>query len=237
MSRHGRAMGARGRALGGMALAAVALLWTAPAWTGVKGDPLVGRKLYMTYCYTCHGVTGRGDGPAGTRLAIKPANLTDDAAMSKKSDQHLYTAISGGSPAIHRFSEMPAWGAILYQERIWDIIAYVRALHRPPAPVGHPLAQQGHADTGKRLYADYCTICHGAEGRGDGAVARMFGPRPMDFTDRVAMAAKSDQDLYFAIFGGGEDIGKSAFMPRWSGLLQEQEIWDVIAHLRSLVQQ
>jgi mono/diheme cytochrome c family protein len=142
--------------------------------------------------------------------------------------------ISGGSAALHRFSEMPAWGPFLYYEQIWDIIAYVRTLHRAPAVAAPPLARQGHVDKGQRLYADYCAVCHGPEGRGDGPVVRVFGPKPFDFTDRMGMAAKQDQDLYFAIFGGGEALGKSAFMPRWGGLLQEQEIWDVIVYLRTL---
>lgn len=237
MLQHAGPTGACRRALAGVALAIVALLWTAPTWAGVRGDPLAGRKLYMTYCYTCHGVTGRGDGPAAARLAIKPANLTDDTSMSKKTDQHLYTVISGGSTAIHRFSEMPAWGSVLYHEQIWDIIAYVHILHHPPAGPRQPMVQPGRADRGKRLYTDYCAVCHGPDGQGDGPVARMFGPKPADFTDRAAMAAKQDQDLYFAIFDGGEAIGQSGFMPRWGGLLQDQEIWDVIAHLRSLARE
>ena len=79
-------------------------------------------------------------------------------------------------------------------------------------------------------------MCHGTEGQGDGPLARMFGPRPFDFTDGVGMAARQNQDLYLAIFGGGEAIGKSAFMPRWGELLKEQEIGDVIAYLRTLAQ-
>ncbi|HXH14017.1 MAG TPA: c-type cytochrome [Alphaproteobacteria bacterium] len=212
-------------------------LWSAPVLGGTaaspRTDPLVGRKLYMTYCYTCHGMTGRGDGPAAAHLAIKPRNLTDDAYMSKRTDQDLYTVISGGSAAIHRFSEMPAWKHFLYHERILDIIAYIRTLHRPGAAPGQPEERPGDAEAGKRLYADYCAVCHGKEGRGDGPVTRMFGPKPFDFTDAAGMAAKSDLALYLAIFGGGEAIGKSAYMPRWTGLLTEQQIWDVIAYVRT----
>lgn len=199
-----------------------------------QGDPLVGRKLYMTHCYTCHGVTGRGDGPAAARLEPKPRNLTDDAYLSKRTDQDLSTAISGGSPAVHRFSEMPEWKNVLYPERIRDIVAYIRTLHRPFGAEGPSLARPGNVGAGKRIFTAYCAVCHGAEGRGDGPVTGMFGPKPFDFADKVGMAAKRDRELYEAIFGGGEAIGKSPFMPRWAGLLKEQEIWDVIAYVHTL---
>lgn len=213
----------------------IVMLAGTSAWGGTrKGDPMVGRKLYMTYCYTCHGVTGRGDGPAAARLEPKPRNLTDDAYMSARKDQDLLTVISGGSPAIHRFSEMPAWKYFLYPERIWDIIAYIRTLHSPVAAKGPPAVRPGNVDAGKRIFADYCAVCHGAGGRGDGPITGMFGPKPFDFTEKAGMAAKRDPELYDAIFSGGEAIGKSTFMPRWAGLLKEQEIWDVITYVRTL---
>lgn len=221
-----------------MYLTCLVVLWSIPGLGATrKGDPLIGRKLYMTHCFTCHGVTGKGDGPAAVRLEPRPRNLTDDAYMSGKTDQDLYNVISGGSAVLHRFSGMPEWKQLFYPERIRDIIAYLRTLHRPPAGKEHPLVRKGNIDSGKRLFADYCAVCHGSGGRGDGPLAAMFGPRPFDFTDQTGMAARRDQDLYFAIFGGGEAIGKSAFMPRWAGLLREQEIWDVIAYLRAFPRQ
>ena len=55
-----------------------------------------------------------------------------------RTDQDLYTVISVGSAAIHRFSEMPAWKYFLYHEHILDIIAYMRTLHRPSAAPRQP---------------------------------------------------------------------------------------------------
>ena len=39
-----------------------------------------GQSLYIENCASCHGVTGRGDGPAATRLSTPPADLTQIAA-------------------------------------------------------------------------------------------------------------------------------------------------------------
>jgi cytochrome c oxidase cbb3-type subunit 3 len=208
--------------------------WSTSALAGGRVEPLVGRKLYMTHCYTCHGVTGRGDGPAAARLPIKPRNLTDDAYLSRKTDQDLYNVISGGSASLHRFSGMPDWKSVLYHERIWDLVGYIRVLHRPQAAKEHALIPPGTIESGKRLYVDYCAVCHGEGGKGDGPLTAMFGPKPLDFTDKEGMAAKADVDLYFAIAEGGEAVGKSAFMPRWGGLLKDQEMADVIAYVRTL---
>jgi mono/diheme cytochrome c family protein len=38
---------------------------------------------------------------------------------------------------------------------------------------------------GRALYADYCAVCHGPEGRGDGPLAGEGGLRPADLT-RIA---------------------------------------------------
>ncbi|HEX9872606.1 MAG TPA: c-type cytochrome [Candidatus Tectomicrobia bacterium] len=212
------------------------VIWSTPVLAGAGMDPLVGRKLYMTHCYTCHGVTGKGDGPAAARLQPKPRNLTDDAYMSRKTDQDLYNVISGGSAALHRFSGMPDWKAIFYPERIWDVVAYLRTLHRPREVQEPLLVQPGNVESGQRVYADYCAVCHGKEGQGDGPIVAMFGPKPFAFTDKAGMAARRDQDLYFAIFNGGEAIGQSAFMPAWGGLLKASDISDVIAYIRTLAQ-
>ena len=190
----------------------------------------------MTHCYTCHGVTGRGDGPAASRLQPKPRNLTDDAHMSRQTDQDLYNVISGGSSGMHRFSGMPDWKTMLYSERIWDLVAYLRTLHRHWPDHGHSLVQAGNIESGKGIYVNYCAVCHGKEGKGDGPIIAMFSPRPFAFTDKAGMAGKRDQDLYFAIFEGGEAVGKSTFMPAWRGLLKESEIADVIAYIRTLAQ-
>jgi mono/diheme cytochrome c family protein len=92
-------------------------------------------------------------------------------------------------------------------------------------------------DAGKRIFANYCAACHGREGRGDGPIAGTVRPKPFDFSNQAAMDAKRDLDLYLAIFGGGKAMGKSPFMPGWGGLLKEQQIWDIIAYVRTLSQQ
>jgi mono/diheme cytochrome c family protein len=55
-----------------------------------------GQRLYMTYCSSCHGDKGRGDGVAGKALPVKPADHTDGKVMNSFSDEFLVTIISKG---------------------------------------------------------------------------------------------------------------------------------------------
>jgi hypothetical protein len=46
------------------------------------------------------------------------------------------------------------------------------------------------------------------------------------------MSTLSDQDMFKVISEGGAAVGKSPLMPAWGGTLSEQDIWNVIAHIR-----
>jgi mono/diheme cytochrome c family protein len=43
-----------------------------------------------------------------------------------------------------------------------------------------------------------------------------------------------DSYLYEVIADGGEAVGKSAYMPAWKVKLDDQDIKDIIAHVRSM---
>ena len=89
------------------------------------------------------------------------------------------------------------------------MVAYLRTLHHPRDTPEQPLVQPGNIESGQRIYADYCAVCHGKADKGDGPIVNMFGPKPLAFTDKAGLAARRDQDLYFVIFNGGEAIGQS----------------------------
>jgi len=52
-------------------------------WAAEADSPTVdwGRDLYMSYCVSCHGWTGKGDGPAGLALKSLPTDLTQLRAV------------------------------------------------------------------------------------------------------------------------------------------------------------
>ncbi|MBV8718692.1 MAG: CopD family protein [Chloroflexi bacterium] len=89
----------------------------------------IGKDVYTTYCETCHGEFGRGDGPAGLRLVPRPADLRVHMAPGVHTDGELYYWVSYGFPG----SAMPAWKQNgLTDEQIWSVINYARATFGNP---------------------------------------------------------------------------------------------------------
>ncbi|MGH0029085.1 MAG: c-type cytochrome [Myxococcota bacterium] len=99
------------------------------------GDPVArGQELYQTYCASCHGMTGAGDGPASAGLNPTPARHNDGTYMNALSDDHLRKVISEGGAAVGKSPLMAGWGGTLDDGQITDVIAFVRSLADPPYP-------------------------------------------------------------------------------------------------------
>lgn len=82
-------------------------------------------------------------------------------------------------------------------------------------------------------YQNYCQVCHGKNGKGDGPGAAALSPKPRDFADCKAMAARPDAELFKAIKNGGPAAGLSAAMPAWSGALSDEQIHEMVKFVRS----
>lgn len=81
-----------------------------------KTAPTNGKQMYMNYCAPCHGVDGKGQGPAASAMKTSPTDLTVLAKNNngKYPDAHIVTVLRFGSelPA-HGSAQMPVWGRIL----------------------------------------------------------------------------------------------------------------------------
>ncbi len=91
--------------------------------------------------------------------------------------------------------------------------------------------EEGDAAKGAKLYKRLCRGCHGEDGRGG---AHTFMPHIGNLTDKDYIELVPDSFLYEVIADGGEAVGKSAYMPAWKVKLSDQDIKDVIAHVRSM---
>jgi glucose/arabinose dehydrogenase/cytochrome c5 len=106
--------------------------WKAPKWTDTLKSPIqasavvlqAGKKLYDTYCQSCHGKTGLGDGAPGMTFKVKPANFHDRLVKNER-EGALFWKMSTGKDA------MPAYGKSLTAKQRWQLVAYVRQLSSP----------------------------------------------------------------------------------------------------------
>ena len=96
-----------------------------------------------------------------------------------------------------------------------------------PSPTGNRAA-------GLEVHKANCAKCHGPGGKGDGPAGKLLKTKPADWTDKAKMSKLSDNDLFNVIKHGGKAVGKSALMPAWKDKLSDDQIYDVIAFIRSL---
>ncbi len=69
--------------------------------------PQESRDVFTQRCATCHGMDGRGAGPAAAALNPKPRNYTDKAWQGAVTDEQLKSAIVGGGPSVGKSALMP----------------------------------------------------------------------------------------------------------------------------------
>lgn len=89
-------------------------------------------------------------------------------------------------------------------------------------------------ETAADNYKTYCVQCHGMQGNGKGVNIRDMSVQPRDHTDTKAMSGRTDAELFKVIKEGGLSIDKSVLMPPWGDTLSDDEIHDMVQHLRTL---
>lgn len=77
----------------------------APAGAGGANDDAIADAAWRTACSSCHGMTGRGDGPKAPMT--QPPNLTDPAYLGTRTDEQLTATIVGGKGKMPAFAQLP----------------------------------------------------------------------------------------------------------------------------------
>lgn len=109
-----------------------------------------GKRLFSTYCTTCHGSDARG--------AKGFPSLVDDEWLYGGEPDNIKKTLTDG-----RAGAMPAWGAAMDTDTLKAVVEYVQSLH----------TNQGDPKLlalGKEKYGLFCVACHGADGKGNPAL-------------------------------------------------------------------
>jgi nucleotide-binding universal stress UspA family protein len=106
-----------------------------------------GGEVYRTYCATCHGTSGRGDGPLASSMIKKPANLAEIAKRNggQFPTELVFKTIDGRQPVRgHGGPDMPVWGDAFAKSRdvgdadrvkavIQSLVDYLESIQLRPA--------------------------------------------------------------------------------------------------------
>lgn len=87
------------------------------------------------------------------------------------------------------------------------------------------------SERGRELFDTYCVLCHGSAGKGDGRAASLQKVRPSDLT----VSSRSDDYKLQIISDGGAAMKRSEGMPPWKTVLSPQQVADIVAYLRVMV--
>jgi mono/diheme cytochrome c family protein len=85
---------------------------------------------------------------------------------------------------------------------------------------------------GEKLYQQNCASCHGVTGLGNGPAGATLNPPPSNIALLTKMPMATDGYLDWTIAEGGVQLGTA--MPAYKGVLNENQIWEIITFLRTL---
>lgn len=80
------------------------------------------KETFDRLCAACHGVEGKGDGPAAVAFDPRPPDFTDAELWEDRTDEELASSIADGIRA------MPPFEAQLQPEQITALVKYIREL-------------------------------------------------------------------------------------------------------------
>jgi mono/diheme cytochrome c family protein len=168
-------------------------------WARNGGAPDGGR-LYREYCASCHGLTGKGDGPDAAIFTAPPRNLRE-GFLQKYKTADLVRRVREGRP-LELALDLPALRA-----QATEVEAIVAHLKRLPAVNWRRTAH------GEVVYVDRCALCHGMYGRP--AAQLPSGVRsPRELSDPTFQRSIDDDELTTLVRHGRQ--GMPALTPRVS---------------------
>ncbi|QGZ30802.1 cytochrome-c oxidase, cbb3-type subunit III [Stutzerimonas stutzeri] len=127
--------------------------YSAMSVTQVAQDPRalkIGGRLFANYCSVCHGSDAKGSNGF--------PNLADSEWRWGGDPETIKASILHG-----RVATMPAWGAVIGEDGVKNVAAYVRS---ELAGLALPDGTEADLVAGSQVYTQTCSVCHGANGEG-----------------------------------------------------------------------
>ena len=207
-----------------------------------------GKAIYDKRCSHCHGIEGRGDGPAASFFRPRPANFVRAQfkyASTMKgelpTDEDLFITVSKGLPG----TGMPAWESVLSEQDRRSVVVYVKTFSKkfadqqgPPKLIEFGKKISSSAESiakGKELFFKKtdCARCHGVEGRADGQNAKELSVWPRNLTKGwLFRRTNAPEEIFQRITRG--IIVMPSFAQGENVETTEEERWHIANYVNSL---
>ena len=148
-------------------------------------------------------------------IVPKPLDFTKPETRRSFDRGKLFLSISRGVPG----TTMPAWSKVLNSQQIADVAEYVYQAFMDGERVADADTEKGVgvAESGKRLFLQHCSYCHGYQGNARTTAAQVLDPKPRDLT----APPRLDADKVAAAVRDGRS---GTAMPSFSKVLSRDEI-------------
>jgi mono/diheme cytochrome c family protein len=178
-------------------------------------------------------------GQGGSTYGIAPFDYLTGVGKRHKSDTKTYKTSSGyggSADEDHSTNKTELWDRVKApkSDGVTDKSVYDQWSNNWSPTFGATLVAGADPNHGKTYYYSYCIACHGWLMHGDGPSASELNPRPRTLTRGEYMQKKTNLEIFTVIKGGGEAVSLSSSMPNWGNVLQDQDIWDIIAFIRAM---
>ena len=177
----------------------------------IAADPqakAMGQRLFLTYCAQCHGSDAKGSKGF--------PNLSDKDWLYGGEFANIKESVTNGRNGV-----MPPWQGVLGDEGVRNVANYVRSLSGLKVDANR-------AQAGQPLFAQNCSVCHGADGKGN---QQLGAP---NLTDDIWLYSSSEATVIETISKGRGEPGAVTRMPAHKDRLDEGKIQVLAAYVWGL---
>ncbi|MFZ0453035.1 MAG: c-type cytochrome [Ignavibacteriaceae bacterium] len=210
-----------------------------------SGSIPAGKEIYDDYCSACHGIHGKGDGPAADEMKTKPTDFTSGMYEFKSTPygtlptkEDIVSTLKLGVRTTAMIPQLQ-----LNEKQMYEVAGYVLSFAPKGQIIGKPInvppkpeLNTSLINRGKKLFDINCVSCHGKDLKGDGPSSQKLvtykgkSISPANLTVIPLKRGNSPGWLYKIINNGIEGTP----MISYYGIIKPEEIWDVVYYIDSI---
>lgn len=180
-----------------------------------------GAQLWRENCAICHGADGRGTAKIKEQLNGEIVDFSSLAFAESTDRKKMLLAIRDGVSN----SIMPSFRETLNYTQMLAVADYASENFMMNLTVSEEY------QTGKKVFSDNCSVCHGDVGQGAIWTAAGLFPKPANFTDEKKIAELTRNRMIFSVTNGRPETA----MVSWKTRLSEEQILAVVSYIRAAI--